>query len=362
MDGLFFVKSKMKLSVIIPCFNEEATIEEVVRRTENAPLPEGWSREIILVDDGSTDSTRSTLNILSKNHQIFLRESNGGKGAAIKSGLRLASGDYIIIQDADLEYNPNDFTTLIHALAQAPIVFGSRVIAANERYSFVYFYGSRALTLLFNFLFHTNLTDITTCYKVFPSSIVPKLLTVAQDDFVFDAVYLTHTLCKSGTVIEVPITYTPRSREEGKKIRMRHGIICILAMLEVFAGKYAKFCKYFIVGGIAFFINLSVLFILTEYAQLYYLLSSAFAFLIAFMANFFLQRFWTFNNTSRTHLKRHALQFFALQVCSNLLLNAALLYLLVEYLRAWYVLAQAVVSIAMALLTFLISQRFIFKR
>ena len=349
------------LSIIIPCFNEEATVEEIVRRVETTPLPYTWSRELILVDDGSTDSTRAKLETFSSKHKVVLRQENGGKGAAIKDGLKAAQGEYVIIQDADLEYDPKEYSKLIEALSRAPIVFGSRIATKNARYSFLYFYGSRALTILFNLLFRTKLTDITTCFKLFPSSCIPKLLSWPQDDFVYDAVYLTYELCKSGKITEVPIQYAPRSREEGKKIKIRHGFICILAMLEVRAGRYAKFCKYVVVGGIAFLINVSALFLLTEYAGLYYVVSSALAFLAAFAANFLLQRIWTFSNRSRTHLRRHALQFFALQVISNLLLNAALLYLLVEYLHLWYILAQILVSLSMAVITFFVSQRFIFR-
>lgn len=350
----------MKLSIIIPCFNEAGTITEVIRRVEDAGLPPGWNREIVIVDDCSTDGTRDILAGITGRHTVVLRDANGGKGAAVKSGLQKVTGDYVVIQDADLEYDPNDFSALITQLDRAPIVFGSRVRKVNERYSSLYFWGGKGLSYIFNFLFRTSLSDITCCYKLFPSTLNGALIAWPHDDFVFDAVCMTHTLAQNGPVAEVPVSYAPRSREEGKKVRMRHGVQSVLLMLELRAGRFAQFGKYFVVGGLAFVTNIAALYLLTEFAHLYYIVSAVIAFCAAFIINFLLQRFWTFSMQTRTHLKRHALQFLMLQVASNMVLNAALLYALVEYLHLWYIFAQTFISLGLAVLTYVVSKRYIF--
>lgn len=350
-----------KLSIIIPCFNEEKTIDQIIERVEAAYLPPNWQREIIIVDDFSSDETKVKINKYSQIHTIVLRTKNGGKGAALKSGLEIATGDFVLIQDADLEYDPSDYQRLVGALDEKnKIVFGSRLRKKNERYSFIYFYGSKFLTNVFNLFFGSNFTDITTCYKLFPRQAISRLLQWKEDGFVFDAVYLTYELFKFGNVVEVPINYFPRSREEGKKVNWRHGLKALLAMIEVRAGKYWQFFKFSIVGGVALVVNVFFLYFFTSILGIYYLASSICAFFIAVVVNFTFQKFWTFG-TKKGRIYMEAPSFLALQILVNLFLNTLLLYIFVDYLHIWYATSQIIISLGLAVITFFINKRFIFK-
>lgn len=351
-----------KLSIIIPCFNEENTIDQIIPLVEEAYLPAGWQREIIIVDDFSTDETRNKINKYSLKHTVILRTENGGKGAALKSGLEKATGDFVLIQDADLEYDPNDYQRLIGALDEKhSIVFGSRLRQENDYFSLVYLYGSEALTKVFNLFFGSQFTDITTCYKLFPREVIPALLSWPENDFVFDAVHLTYELNKGNReVVEVPISYHPRSREEGKKVNWRHGLRALLAMSEIKTGKYWQFLKFLITGGIALVVNILFLYFFTELFNIYYITSSILAFFVAVTINFALQKFWTFCSV-RGNIYVEAPSFLALQVFVNLFLNTLLLYVFVEYLQIWYLISQVIVSLCLAVVTYLVSKRYIFK-
>ena len=224
----------MLLSIIIPVFNESKTLKEIIRKVEKVDV----SKEIIAVNDGSSDDSRVILEELEHEGRIKLinHGKNLGKGAAIKSGLKKISGDLVIIQDADLEYNPDDYLKLLEPLIkkEADIVFGSRNMGTNNvpinRY---YFYGGLLSSKIFNFLFNTNFTDIHTCYKIFPAKLAQTLINLPGNDFVFDAVELTHALIKSGKVIEIPINYTARSVKAGKKLNWRHGFAIFGAMFRL---------------------------------------------------------------------------------------------------------------------------------
>ncbi|PIR70039.1 MAG: glycosyl transferase, partial [Candidatus Niyogibacteria bacterium CG10_big_fil_rev_8_21_14_0_10_42_19] len=209
-----------KLSIIIPVYNEKNTIKSVldlVRKSDTGNI----KKEIIIVDDFSTDGTREILKNLENEYKIIYHKKNKGKGGALKTGFKEATGDYIIIQDADLEYDPNDYIKLIERVVEnkADIVFGSRILRENNvPFSSVYFYGGLAVCKFFNLAFGTKFSDITTCYKLFPRRMVSELLSCPANDFVFDAVELTHVLSRNGKVIEVPIKYEARKRKEGKKL------------------------------------------------------------------------------------------------------------------------------------------------
>ncbi len=221
----------MKLSIIIPCYNEEKTIAEVVGKVKAAPLPAGWDKEIIVVDDGSTDKSKEVLKKIAASEnpasfKVFLKEKNRGKGAALKEGFKKAAGDFIIIQDADAEYDPNDYSKLLEPITakKAQIVFGSRTKSGARFKDNPLFFGSLALTRIFNFLFGSRVSDISTCYKVFPKKLIPALLAYPADDFTYDAVELTYGLIKSGLPFsEVYINYAPRKKESGKKLKFKDG-------------------------------------------------------------------------------------------------------------------------------------------
>ncbi len=226
------------LSIVIPVYNERSTIEQVARRVEAATLPEGWKREIIIVNDGSTDGTEKVLRNLENRFRVIDCRQNGGKGAALKEGIRAATGDYILVQDADLEYDPADYQKLLQPIVdgEAEIVFGSRTMESNNvPFSRFHFYGGLLVTKIFNAFFGSRITDLATCYKVFPRSHVPELLELPANDFVYDVVEMSHKLIHSqDRVAEVPISYASRNKTEGKKLNWVHGIRCFWRIISLY--------------------------------------------------------------------------------------------------------------------------------
>lgn len=240
----------MKLSIVIPCYNESATIASVLEKVVIASLPNGWTRELIVVDDGSRDGTADAVESARASLvdrgltsataiTLYRQPKNGGKGSAIKAGFSRATGDFILIQDADAEYDPNDYTALLQPIVdgRAQIVFGSRILQKNNvPFSSVYFYGGLLVAHVFNFFFRTRLSDITTCYKVFPQRLVPTIVCWPSNDFVFDAVELTYALASSGSIVEVPIHYHARTKQEGKKLNWRHGLRSVMMIIKIAFG------------------------------------------------------------------------------------------------------------------------------
>ena len=223
----------MKLSIIIPVFNEEKTIEEIIKRVEAVSLP--IKKEIIVVDDGSFDNTKKILKQLKKkfNFTLIEHQKNQGKGAAIKTGLSHVTGDFVLIQDADLEYNPKEYSVLLAPLlkGEAEVVYGSRISGGNRRGSWSFFWGGKILTFLANLLYGLNITDEATCYKVFKSEIL-KDLDLKGKRFEFCPEVTAKVAKKGIEIYEVPISYNPRKRKEGKKIKWKDGIKAILILIK----------------------------------------------------------------------------------------------------------------------------------
>lgn len=222
----------MLLSVIIPVFNEKSTVAEVIDKVSGIDLP--LDKEIIVVDDGSNDGTAEILK-LSHNKMTHLYSSpvNVGKGAAVRIGLSLVKGDIILIQDADLELDPNEYLQLIQPIldGQSSVVYGSRFLKSNDKVPFIRRAANYILTLLTNILFGSRLTDMGTAYKVFSQDVASQL-NLRANRFDIDP-EITAQICKLKIkIVEVPISYNPRTVLEGKKINWRDGIKAIITLFR----------------------------------------------------------------------------------------------------------------------------------
>ena len=213
-----------KLSVIVPVYNERNTVVEAVRRARTVEIP--LDREIILVDDGSTDGTRSVLPQLEDSTvRVVLHPENRGKGAAVRTGLRHVTGDLVLIQDADLEYDPEDWPRLLAPVlrGKARVVYGSRFTGERRNMLFWHWMGNRFLSLVTNVLYNTTLSDMETCYKLFDRRLLGSIR-LRSDRFGFEPEVTAKVLRTGERIYEVPISYAGREPEEGKKITWRDGI------------------------------------------------------------------------------------------------------------------------------------------
>lgn len=222
----------MKISVVIPVFNEEKTIIDIINKVQNVDI----DKEIIIVDDGSTDFTRKILKDLKQdNIKVFLHDKNLGKGSALKTGFSHANGDIIIIQDADLEYDPVEYTRLIEpiVMGHADVVYGSRLSGGRPQrvYMFWHKVGNNILTLFTNILYNTTLTDMETGYKVFKREVIEGI-NIKSRDFTVEAELTAKIFKKKCKVYELPISYYGRDYSEGKKIRWYHALSAIWALLK----------------------------------------------------------------------------------------------------------------------------------
>jgi glycosyltransferase involved in cell wall biosynthesis len=225
----------MKISVVMPCYNELNTIDRIIGKVMSVNLD--LERELVIVDDCSTDGTREFLANLNGNQDIrvVLHPVNRGKGAALRTGFENAQGDIIIIQDADLEYDPNEYPKLLEPILsnKADVVFGSRFIG-GESHRVLYFWHSLAnkfLTLLSNLFTNLNLTDMEVCYKVFKKEIL-KDITLVEDRFGFEPEFTAKIARHSYSVYEVGISYYGRTYEEGKKINWKDAFRAVYAILK----------------------------------------------------------------------------------------------------------------------------------
>jgi glycosyltransferase involved in cell wall biosynthesis len=219
------------LSVVMPVFNERETIEEIIRRV----LAVSIRTELIVVDDGSTDGTRDILQRLAGELpiKVVLQPANGGKGAALRRGFQDVTGDLVVIQDADLEYSPEEFPELIELICQgrADVVYGSRFLGRHRVFMFTHYAGNCLLTFITNVLYNTMLTDMETCYKVMRTDVL-RSMTLDSNGFGIEPELTAKIFKRHYRVYEVPITYDGRGYEEGKKITWRDGVVALWVLLK----------------------------------------------------------------------------------------------------------------------------------
>jgi glycosyltransferase involved in cell wall biosynthesis len=223
----------MLLSIVIPVYNEKNTVLDIIKKIDS--LPTRLNRELIIVDDGSTDGTREILKSLENRNDVKLiyKESNSGKGDSLKVGFKNSKGDYVIVQDADLEYEPEDYFKLLEAIdgKDNTIIYGSRFMGHYEEMSPLHYYGNKFLTSITNILYGVELSDMETCYKLFPGSFI-RSLNLKANRFDFEP-EITAKVLKSGyKIIEVPIRYYGRKHSEGKKITWKDGFNAIYSLVK----------------------------------------------------------------------------------------------------------------------------------
>jgi glycosyltransferase involved in cell wall biosynthesis len=225
----------VKLSVIVPAYDEAGTIADVVRRVR-AQEKDGLSIEVIVVDDGSADGTSLAVAAIVPPVTLLRHPGNRGKGAAIRTALDRATGDAVIVQDADLEYDPADLSRIASRLgAGERVVYGSRIMGNNPHSYLRYYWGGRLLTGAFNLLYGTRLTDVTTCYKGFAKdAILAADLRSSRFEFCIE---VTALMARRGErIVEIPIAYNPRSMSQGKKIRWHDGVRALWMMIRLRVG------------------------------------------------------------------------------------------------------------------------------
>ncbi len=220
----------MKLSIIMPVYNEKSTLLEIIERVEQVPI----EKELIIVDDGSTDGSSEILRSLSPGRaKVIFHEVNRGKGAAVRRALGEVTGDVVVIQDADLEYDPQDIPRLLKPIlaGKADVVYGSRFTGEHKNMFFWHWVGNRLLTLVTNILFDTTLSDMETCYKMFKRKVIEGIK-LNSNGFEFEVEITAKILKRGYRIYEVPISYAGREYHEGKKITWRDGVKAIWYLLR----------------------------------------------------------------------------------------------------------------------------------
>lgn len=224
------------ISVLIPVYNEVKFLEQLLEKVEKVDLC-GLEKEIIIVDDGSSDGTRELLKTMesTKPHKIYYHSQNMGKGAALRTAINYATGDIIVIQDADLEYDPKDYPELIQLIIEdkADVVYGTRLGSGKpvRAFNIWHYFGNKFLTLITNVLYNTTLTDMETCYKAFRADVI-KSIQIRSNRFDFEPEITAKVLKRKYHLYETPISYFGRDFHEGKKISWKDGIWAIVALVR----------------------------------------------------------------------------------------------------------------------------------
>jgi glycosyltransferase involved in cell wall biosynthesis len=227
-------RSLRRLSIIVPVYNEKTTLPEIMRRVRDAELPDGIEREIIVVDDGSTDGSCDRLKqFTNSNVHVIRHDRNRGKGSAVRTGLTSATGDYVLIQDADLEYDPKDWLGLLNPVIQgkARVVYGSRFTGERWNMLFLRWVGNRFLSLLTNVLYDTTISDMETCYKLIDRELMQQL-GLQSERFDLEPEITAKILKRKIRIYEVPVSCAGREYAEGKKFTWHDGLRAIGALVK----------------------------------------------------------------------------------------------------------------------------------
>jgi glycosyltransferase involved in cell wall biosynthesis len=223
-----------KLSIVVPVYNERNTLVEILRRMRGVELPDSIEREIIVVDDGSDDGTRDVLKQLGDSTvRVILHDRNQGKGAAVRTGFANATGEYVLVQDADLEYDPEDWPRLLSPVlrGRARVVYGSRFTGERRNMMFLHWIGNRFLSLLTNVLYNTTLSDMETCYKLVDRNLLTEL-SLTANHFDIEPEITAKILKRGVRIYEVPISYAGREFDEGKKITWHDGFAALWTLVK----------------------------------------------------------------------------------------------------------------------------------
>lgn len=223
----------MLLSIVIPVYNEKNTLLDIIKKIDE--LPENLERELVLVDDGSSDGSKEILKTLEsrKNTKVIFKEKNTGKGDSLKIGFKNSQGDYVIVQDADLEYDPKDYLKLLKEIEgkTKTVIYGSRFTGNFKDMSPLHYYGNKFLTLITNLLYGVWLTDMETCYKLFPGDFI-RNLELKANRFDFEPEITAKIIKSKYNILEVPINYYGRTHFEGKKITWKDGFNAIWSLIK----------------------------------------------------------------------------------------------------------------------------------
>jgi len=226
------LKTYSTLSVIMPVFNERSTVAEIIRRMRAVELP--VTLQVIVVDDGSSDGSDKVLRAVEDSTvRVISHNQNRGKGAAIRTGMEVATGDLLLIQDADLEYDPDDWPRLLDPIikGKARVVYGSRFTGERKNMMPLHWFGNRLLSLVTNLLYSSTLSDMETCYKLFDAQAIEGM-TIVSDRFDFEPEITAKVLRRGHRIYEVPISYAGREADEGKKITWRDGFSALVALIR----------------------------------------------------------------------------------------------------------------------------------